>query len=89
MNRLFLSGIINSDIEVYSSPKGEKILIFSLINEDKGFSIEVVYKINASKGNLDLKKTDSVITEGVLSKIKKGNQSIFRLEANKIFKLEV
>ncbi|MCX7966487.1 MAG: single-stranded DNA-binding protein [Syntrophorhabdaceae bacterium] len=89
MNRLFLSGTINSDIEIYSSPKGEKILIFSLLNEDNKFSIEVVYKKKAFDENLDVKKTDNIIVEGALKKIKKGSQYTFRLEAIKIFKTEV
>lgn len=88
MNRLFLTGTINSDIEFYSSPKGEKILIFSLLNEDKRFSIEVVHKKRAIE-DIDLKKADNVIVEGALAKIKKGNQFTFRLETNKIFKMEV
>ncbi|HOJ43306.1 MAG TPA: hypothetical protein PK800_04230 [Syntrophorhabdaceae bacterium] len=89
MNRFFLSGTINSEIEVYSSPKGEKILIFSLLNEDKRFSIEVVQKIKNIEEKNRLKKTDNIIVEGALVKIRKGNQFTFRLEANKIFKTEV
>ncbi len=89
MNRFFLSGTVNSEIEVYSSPKGEKILIFSLLNEDKRFSIEVVQKIKNIEEKNRLKKTDNIIVEGALVKIRKGNQFTFRLEANKIFKTEV
>jgi len=89
LNRFFLSGTINSEIEVYSSPKGEKILIFSLLNEDKRFSIEVVQKIKNIEEKNRLKKTDNIIVEGALVKIRKGNQFTFRLEANKIFKTEV
>jgi len=88
LNRLFLSGTIDSDIEFYSSPKGEKILIFSLLNEDKRFSIEVVHKKKAME-DMDIRKTDNIIVEGALAKIKKGNQFTFRVEANKIFKTEV
>ena len=89
MNRFFLSGTVNSEIEVYSSPKGEKILIFSLLNEDKRFSIEVVQKIKNIDEKNRIKKTDNIIVEGALVKIRKGNQFTFRLEANKIFKTEV
>lgn len=89
MNRLFLSGTVNSDVEVYSTPKGERILIFSLLNEDKRFSIVVMHKTMAYDCDLGIKKTDKVIVEGTLTRIKKGNEFTFRLEANKIFKTEV
>lgn len=86
MNRIFLSGKISSDIDVYTSPKEEKIFIFSLFNEDKGFTIEVIYKV---KTDMHLKKMDNIIVEGFLMKAKKGSGFTFKLEANKIYKMEV
>lgn len=89
MNRVFLSGVIDSDVGVFFSPKGDKILVFSLFIEEGRFSIEVVYKDKGTSDALNLKKTDRVIVSGALMKKKKGNQDIFRLEANKLFVMEV
>jgi len=89
LNRVFLSGIIDSDIEVYFSPKGDKILIFSLFMEEGRFSIEVVYKDRGTSDALNLKRSDRVIASGALIKTKNGNQDKFRLEANKLYVTEV
>ncbi|MCX8109760.1 MAG: hypothetical protein N3D15_00715 [Syntrophorhabdaceae bacterium] len=89
MNKVFLSGVIDSDVEVYFSPKGDKIFIFSLFIEEGRFSIEVVYKNKGTSDVLNLKKSDKVVASGALIKAKKVNQDIFRLEANKLFVTEV
>ncbi|HOV91348.1 MAG TPA: hypothetical protein PKW07_11660 [Syntrophorhabdaceae bacterium] len=89
MNKVFISGTISSDMEIYYSPKGEKIVIFSLFVEEGRFYIEVIYKDTGSANISDLKKTDKAVLSGVLTKATKGAQDFFRLEADKLFVMEV
>ncbi len=89
MNKVFLSGTISSDTEIYYSPKGEKIMIFSLFVEEGRFYIEVIYKDTGAGSVSGFKKTDKAILSGTLTKVKKGGQDFFRVEADKLFVMEV
>ncbi|MBP8626505.1 MAG: hypothetical protein KBE27_02285 [Syntrophorhabdaceae bacterium] len=89
MNRVFLSGTINSDVKVYYSPRGEKICIFSLLVDDGMFSVEVVCKYNRTTNLPEFKKTDRIMLSGALARTKKGSPEALRLEADKLFVMEV
>lgn len=88
MNRVFFSGTINSDIETVYTPKGEKILTFSLLVEDGRFSIDVMFKDSWSLFDSKTKKDCKAVVSGVLTKTRKGSQDIIKLQANKLFLME-
>ncbi len=88
MNKVFLSGTLKQKPKVAYTPKGGKIIMFPLWVDDGAFSIDVVFV--DPQGAADSAGIDGgrIIVSGVLAKGPSKTQDLFRLNANKIIRME-
>jgi hypothetical protein len=88
VNRVFLTGTIRDKIRVRYTPQGRRILLFPLLVDEEGFTIEVLYKVPEGGVDYAEKAKGKVMIAGTLTKAGEKPDQFFRLKANKIMLME-
>ncbi len=88
MNRVFLTGTIRDRVKVRYTPQGRRILLFPLLVDEEGFTIEVLYKVPEGAGDYAGKADARVMITGTLAKAGEKPAQFLRLKANKIMLME-
>lgn len=88
MNKVFLSGKIGRVPDVAYTPKGRKIVTFSLIVAEGEYDIEVVGAGEAFPAELDSAVGNDVLVTGELVKARLKSHDILRVKASKILWME-
>jgi hypothetical protein len=87
VNKVFLTGRLKIKPEVMHTPKGEKILKFSLWVEDDAFSIDVVYLDRQGINDFTGMTGNRITVSGSLTKSGDRHDG-FKLKAHKIIWME-
>ncbi len=89
MNRVFISGTVQTEPEVAYTPTGERIVTFPLWVNEGSLSLNVIYKdlfgIRSFRGS----SGKTVIVAGELMKAQGKTRDMVRIKANKIEWMEV
>jgi primosomal replication protein N len=88
VNRVFLSGRIQSGVEVAYTPRGERIVMFPLQVEGGEFSIAVIYAGQSERKDFGQAVGSRVMVAGVLTKMGGRSRDLFKVRANKILWME-
>ncbi len=88
MNKVFVSGSVGANPQVSYTPKGQKILSFSMFIEDGGFSIDVIFAGDQRVSEAAAKTGKRVLVAGALAKMKAPSRSALTVKASKILPME-
>jgi hypothetical protein len=88
VNKVFLSGKIGRVPEIAYTPKGRKIVTFSLLVSEGDYDIQVVGSGEAFPSDLDTAVGNDVLIAGELVKAKLKSRDILRVKASKILWME-
>jgi primosomal replication protein N len=88
VNKIFLSGKIGKVPEVAYTPRGRKIVMFPMVVEEGGFSIDVVGAGESFPMRPDTAVGCSVMVAGEIVKAKLKSRDVLRVNASKILWME-
>jgi hypothetical protein len=88
VNKIFLSGKIGKVPEVAYTPKGRKIVMFPMVVEEGGFSIDVVGAGESFPIRPDNAVGGNILVAGEIVKAKLKSRDILRVNASKILWME-
>jgi len=88
VNKVFLSGKIGRVPDVAYTPKGRKIVTFSLLVADGNYNIDVVGSGEAFPMEPDNAVGNEVLVAGELVKAKLRSHDVLRVKASKILWME-
>jgi hypothetical protein len=88
VNKIFLSGKIGKVPEVAYTPKGRKIVMFPMVVEEGGFSIDVVGAGESFPAQPDGAVGGSILVVGEIVNAKLKSRDVLRVNASKILRME-
>ena len=88
MNKVFLSGKVGRVPEIAYSPKGRKIVMFSMVVAEGDWSIDVVGAGETFPVRIDSAVGGSVLVAGELVKARLKSRDVLRVKASKILWME-
>lgn len=88
MNKVFLSGKIGRVPEIAYTPRGRKIVTFSLLVTEGDYNIQVVGAGEAFPSDVEAAVGNDVLVAGELVKAKFKSHDIWRVKASKILWME-
>jgi hypothetical protein len=88
VNKVFLSGKIGRIPEIAYTPRGRKIVMFSVAVAEGDFNIDVVGSGDTFPARIDSAVGGSVLVAGELVKAKLKSRDVLRVKASKIIWME-
>lgn len=87
MNRVFLTGRVQSQPDTAYTPRGQRIVTFPLWIEDGKFGIEVIFS-GVQPADVGRKNGEKVTVMGTLVKAKERTREVLKVRASKIIWME-
>ena len=92
MNKVFISGSVGANPRVSYTPKGQKIVMFPMMVEEGGFSIDVIFASGPSAGPSASDAAAGIgrriLVAGTLTKTKTESRDMLKVRASKILPME-
>jgi primosomal replication protein N len=88
VNRVFLTGTLNTPPEIHYTPKGEKIVTFPLLVEEGDLRIDIVHVGELDRDGLSQQVGKEIMVSGTLTRMKLQSQHTVKVRAHKIFWME-
>ncbi len=88
MNRVFLTGTLKMRPEITYTPRGEKVVAFTLLVEEGDLRIDIVHVGELDGDGLSRQVGKEIMVSGALAQMKAKAQQTVKVRAQKIFWME-
>ncbi len=88
MNKVFISGSVGADPQVSYTPRGQKIVMFTMRVEEGDFSVDVIFAGEPVQSDVAALMGRKILVAGMLTKAKTRSRDVFKVKASKILPME-
>jgi hypothetical protein len=88
MNKVFISGSVGANPQVSYTPRGQKIVMFPMLVEEGGFSVDVIFAGGPMVSDLAATIGRRILVAGALTKTKTQSRDVLKVKASKILPME-